>query len=82
MKNLRKLLLIVATVLVLLAGCTTKQPTGANAPTTRSIKDQCYVNASNSAANCDFMNQGNPDGLAECRKNKILADNRCERLVD
>jgi len=28
------------------------------------------------------MNQGNPDGLAECRKNKILADNRCERLVD
>ena len=82
MKYLANLSLYMATALLILEGCATKQPTGANAPTTRSIKDQCHVNASNSAGNCEFMNQGNPDGLAECRKNKILADNRCERLVD
>lgn len=46
------------------------------------MQSQCYVNVNKSAENCEFMNQGNPEGLQACRKVRSSAASRCERMTD
>jgi hypothetical protein len=77
-KPLTVLALALATAVV---GCSSTLSAG-SAPAPLNIKEQCYQNASKSFANCDFINQGNPEGLNECRKTKVMADNRCGRMAD
>ncbi len=79
LKLLTALFLSVTTALLGLSACTTA-PSGGYPLPSATIKEQCFQNAMKSNAHCEFMNQENPQGLAECNKTKILADNRCKRL--
>jgi hypothetical protein len=67
-------------ILSLLAGCDTVSRSGDAQHSPVNLQAQCYQHSLKSSSNCEFMNQGNPLGLAECRKTKAAADNRCAQL--
>lgn len=81
MKHLVARFSILTSILAVLTGCASILSSD-DTPLTVSLKQQCYEHATRSLAHCEFMNQGNPEGLTACRQSKFLADNRCERLAD